>query len=139
MVEGRPADEAFDVQDMMVDAAAGFAGGAGGHVGAEHLAADVIHMPEEPSLPRPRRHAVGRRKLVSYDKAVDRRQNLQLALTGFGTAVASAPAHGIQWINANFWAYLNWMVMAHQSPPAEPQACVETRDSATGTISRSCN
>ncbi len=70
VVGGRGAEEAFDPQDILVDAVAGFAGGAVGH-----LAADAIHVPEEPSLPGARRHAVGRRRLAEYDRKIRDRQN----------------------------------------------------------------
>lgn len=111
--EGQSAGEVFSPGDIATDAVAGFVGGAGGHV-----AADFIHVPEEPGLPGSRRHAVGRRKLAKYDAAVGARNNALRIQAGIGVAAASPPTHGVTGFINNFWNTLDWLVFT--SPPPAP-------------------
>jgi RHS repeat-associated protein len=106
-LRGDSPEEAFSLGEIGTDAAGGFLGG-----GIGHFAAGVIHMPEDPALPNPRRHAVGRRKLAAYDAAVRNRDRALGQRAGIGTAAASPPAHAVTGLVDNFWRLLNWLVMA---------------------------
>jgi RHS repeat-associated protein len=112
--EGQGADEVLSPGNVTTDALSGFVGG-----GVGHLAADVIHVPEDPALPGSRRHAVGRRNLAKYDAAVAARNSAVRLQTGLGVAAGSPPMHGVAWFADNVFSVLDWLVFS--SPPPQSQ------------------
>jgi RHS repeat-associated protein len=118
--EGEDAGDVFSGGAMLTQGALGFLSG-----GVGHLAADAIHVPEDPALPGARRHAVGRRKLAQYDKAVADRNNARMFQTGINTAVGAGAAHSVQLGVNNFWNILDWLVSA-PPPPQQKNGTTST-------------
>jgi hypothetical protein len=96
--------------DIEEDAVTGFLGGAAGH-----FASDVVHVPEERTLPGTRRHAVGRNKLAKYDAAVRQRNNLKMVHAGLDVGAASNVANAS---SRGFWSFLDWL--SQPPPPPTP-------------------
>jgi len=111
-VEGEDASDIFSADEIQNEAVSGFVGG-----GAGHLAADFIHVPEEPALPGSRRHAVGRRKLAKYDAAVAARNNAERLHTGVHVGVHDVTG---KVGTGAFWNIFDWMFSPPPPPPPPP-------------------
>ncbi len=104
--EGDSADEVMSAGDISQDALAGFVGGAGGHV-----AADMVHVPEEPM--RPNGH--GPARTSNYNARVAAR-NKALANQGVRAGVASsAGVHTTNGSMAGINRVWNWLMFSSQS------------------------
>ena len=101
--------EETTIGGIATDAVSGFVSG-----GVGHLAADVIHVPEDPALPGSRRHAVGRRNLAKYDAAVAQRNAAIQLRTGVDVGAASPATHVVGGIINNFWNTLDWLMSSGQ-------------------------
>jgi RHS repeat-associated protein len=110
--EGDDANEILSPGNIATDAVSGFVGG-----GVAHLAADAVHIPDDPRLPASRRHAVGRRTLANYDAAVGVRNNAIRVQAGVGVAAGSPSTHGVNSFIDNFWYIMDRMVSPAPPPP----------------------
>ncbi len=109
--KGDDASEAFAPVDIGKDAVSGFVGG-----GAGHLAADFVHVHEEPELPGSRSHAVGRRKLLKYNAAQVERTRAVQRQVAIGTVTGSPPTHAVlDGLINNFWNIYNFVTQPSQS------------------------
>jgi hypothetical protein len=88
-----------------------------------HLAADFVHIPEDPALPGARRHAVGRRRLAKYDATVGARNDALRLQAGINVASGVPPTHGVVSARNNFWNILDWLVMAGPQPVVTTKIC----------------
>ena len=122
---GESAEEVFSPGEISTDAVAGFVGGAGGHV-----AADFIHVPEEPTLRRSRNNNVGRRARAKYNAAVANRNSAMRLQAGVGVAAGSFPTHGTTGFLNNFWNIFDWF----SSPPPPPQPSPPSTNGTTSTF-----
>jgi RHS repeat-associated protein len=109
---GEDAGEVFSTASISIQAAFGFLGGVGGH-----LAADVIHVPEDPALPGPRRHAIGRRRLAQYDATIAANNRDRMFQAGTNTTVGVATAHTVEQGAKHFWNILDWLIFS--TPPQQ--------------------
>jgi len=107
--EGQGADEVFSRGDIVKDAVAGFAGGV-----ATHVAAESVHVPDEPKMRRSRNNNVGRRARAKYAQEVDARNSALRVQAGRGVAAITPTTHGVTGFINNFWDTLDWLL----SPPA---------------------
>ncbi len=126
-------DGAFDPGDIAVDAVAGLVGGAGGHVAGE-----LVHVPEEPTLGRSRYRHVNAVKRLRYEKAVAARNNKLMIQVGVTTAVGSLPTHGTNnFLNNYFWRL--WGLFQTGPPPAPPKPPTEQVTSHVCTPDNPCS
>jgi RHS repeat-associated protein len=130
-VKGDDPSDIVAPRDVATDAVAGLVGG-----GAGHLAADLVHVPEEPGSLGMRRHAVGRRKLAKYDAAAAARKSAIGVQVGIGAAAGSPPFHGTASFINNFWGVVDWLIFTPEN--REPKACVSVSDSASGSHFGGC-
>jgi RHS repeat-associated protein len=120
--EGDDADEVFSGGDIAVDAVSGLVGG-----GAGHVAADFVHVPEDPGPLGGRRHAVGRRKLAKYDAALAARNQAIGIQVGIGTAAGSPPTHSTAGFINNFWNVLDFLIYTPENRTQQKQPQVTTK------------
>ena len=126
-------DGAFDPGDIAVDAVAGLVGGAGGHVAGE-----LVHVPEEPTLGRSRYGHVNAGKRLRYEKAVAARNNKLMIQVGVTTAVGSLPTHGTNNFLKNYFWRL-WGLFQTVPPPAPPKPPTEQVTSHVCTPDNPCS
>jgi RHS repeat-associated protein len=128
--QGDDASEVFSASDVSTDALAGFVGG-----GAGHIAADVVHVPEDPG-PRPRTN--GRRKLEKWNaKTADRNFKIG-ANVGIGTASGSPIGHTAQRYGSSLWSWFFPPQPDPPPPPAPPCFRTSTDDGSGHTSSSGC-
>jgi|SRR5579875_136407 len=105
-------DDQMTATDVATDLVAGLVGG-----GVGHVAADFIHVPEDPG-PRPQN---GRRRIAKYNTRMAERNRAIRTGVAVGTAVSVPAAHGTQWGIENAWnEYALRVLDDQQQPPTDP-------------------
>jgi hypothetical protein len=122
--EGQDTGDVLSPGDISTDAVSGLVGG-----GVGHLASDLIHVPEEPSLNGRRPHAVGRRKLAAYSAAVSARNSALTRQLTVGISSASPPMHSVTGFVNNFWNIMDFLMSApnDQKQAQQPQPQVTSK------------
>ena len=126
---GESAGEVFSPGEISTDAVAGFVGGAGGYV-----AADFIHIPEEPTLRRSRNNNVGRRARAKYNAAGANRNSAMRLQAGVGVVAGSFPTHGTTGFLNNFWNIFDWFSSPPIPPPLPPPPSPPPINGTTSTF-----
>lgn len=104
--EGDSASDVLSAGDVSTDALAGFVGG-----GAGHLAAKLIHVPDDPG-PRPKNN--GHRRLENWKTKTLERNSAQRASVALGTVSGSPVIHTVD----RLW---DWLMFAPPPPPPAPK------------------
>jgi len=113
-------DDVLSAREVSQDALAGFVGGAGGHI-----AADLVHVPDEPIRPMghgPARTSQYNARKADYKKAL----NSQLVRGGVAGSAGVHGTNGTTSLGQRFW---NWLTSSLSSPaPQEPTVTTEQGD-----------
>jgi RHS repeat-associated protein len=112
-------DDVLSAGEVSQDALAGFVGGAGGHI-----AADMVHVPDEPIRPSghgPARTSQDNARKADYKKAL----NSQLVRGGVAGSAGVHGTNGATSLGNRFWS---WLMFSPPPPPPEPTVTTQQGD-----------
>jgi RHS repeat-associated protein len=115
-------DDVLSAPDVSEDALAGFVGGAGGHI-----AADMVHLPPEPGLPKTRSGGVYRAQMRKYRTNLAKYNRFGIYQAVTSGVASSGVTHGATNMLNSSW---NWLLFT-PPPQPEPQATVTTSECDT--------